>query len=98
MTSNATILVLVTIIAVILTRVLYIMYRSGKPLHNTAPQSVNTLIVLGSGGHTAEMLNLLSMLRKDRFTPRFYIAAATDNMSLQKARLMEKSLVDMMGG
>ena len=98
MTSNATILVLVTIIAVTLTRVLYIMYRNGKPLHNTAPQSVSTLIVLGSGGHTAEMLNLLSMLRKDRFTPRFYIAAATDNMSLQKARLMEKSLVDMTGG
>lgn len=46
------------------------------------------------GGHTAEMLNLLSMLQKDRFTPRFYIAAATDNMSLQKAHLMEKSLVD----
>lgn len=98
MTSNATILVLVTIITVILTRVLYIMYQSGKPLHNTAPQSVSTLIVLGSGGHTAEMLNLLSMLQKDRFTPRFYIAAATDNMSLQKAHSMEKSLVDMTGG
>ena len=50
MTSNPTILVLVTIITVILTRVLYIMYQSGKPLHNTAPQSVSTLIVLGSGG------------------------------------------------
>ncbi|KAJ9690933.1 hypothetical protein PVL29_013203 [Vitis rotundifolia] len=98
MTSNATILVVVTIITIILTRVLYIMYQSGKPLCNTTPQSVSTLIVLGSGGHTAEMLNLLSMLQKDRFTPRFYIAAATDNMSLQKAHLMEKSLVDMTGG
>ena len=47
------------------------------------------------GGHTAEMLNLISMLQKDKFTPRFYIAAATGNMSLQKAHLMEKSLVDM---
>lgn len=26
--------------------------------------------------------------------PRFYIAAATDNMSLQKARVLEDSLVD----
>ncbi|VVB12682.1 unnamed protein product [Arabis nemorensis] len=33
-------------------------------------------------GHTAEMLSLLSVNRKDRFTPRFYIAAATDNTSL----------------
>jgi beta-1,4-N-acetylglucosaminyltransferase len=40
------------------------------------------------------MLNLLSVLPKDRFTPRIYIAAATDNMSLQKARLFENSLAD----
>lgn len=44
------------------------------------------------GGHTAEMLNLLAVLQKDRFNPRFYIAAATDNMSLQKAMLLENSL------
>ena len=46
------------------------------------------------GGHTAEMLSLLSVLRMDRFTPRFYIAAATDNMSLHKARSFEDSLAD----
>jgi len=40
------------------------------------------------------MLNLLSVLQKDRFSPRIYIAAATDNMSLQKARLFENSLAD----
>ena len=38
------------------------------------------------------MLNLLAVLQKDRFNPRFYIAAATDNMSLQKAELLENSL------
>lgn len=40
------------------------------------------------------MLSLLSVLRMDRFTPRFYIAAATDNMSLHKARSFEHSLAD----
>ena len=40
------------------------------------------------------MLNLLSVLPNERFSPRFYIAAATDNMSLQKARALENSLVD----
>ena len=40
------------------------------------------------------MLSLLSVLRMDRFTPRFYIAAATDNMSLHKARSFEDSLAD----
>ncbi|KAI8564100.1 hypothetical protein RHMOL_Rhmol03G0156200 [Rhododendron molle] len=46
------------------------------------------------GGHTAEMLNLLSVLHADSFTPRLYIAAATDNMSLRKARLFENSVID----
>ncbi|KAI8525022.1 hypothetical protein RHMOL_Rhmol13G0195900 [Rhododendron molle] len=64
-----------------------IVYLEGiKPL--------STLIVLGSGGHTAEMLNLLSVLHTDSFTPRLYIAAATDYMSLQKARLFENSVID----
>ncbi|KAJ0082402.1 hypothetical protein Patl1_10144 [Pistacia atlantica] len=39
------------------------------------------------------MMNLLSVLQMDRFAPRFYIAAATDNMSLQKSRVFEDSLV-----
>lgn len=79
------------------TRLLYVLHRTGKPLKprrskGSAPQQpLSTLIVLGSGGHTAEMINLLSVLQKDRFSPRFYIAAATDNMSLQKARLLEET-------
>ncbi|KAI8568276.1 hypothetical protein RHMOL_Rhmol02G0185500 [Rhododendron molle] len=40
------------------------------------------------------MLNLLSMLHTNSFTPRLYITAATDNMSLQKARLFENSVID----
>lgn len=52
------------------------------------------VFLMFSGGHTAEMLNLLNVLQKDRFSPRFYIAAATDNMSLQKARSFENSLAN----
>lgn len=37
---------------------------------------------------------MLAKLQKDRFAPRFYVAAATDNMSLQKARDFENSLID----
>lgn len=39
------------------------------------------------------MLNLVSVLQKDKFTPRIYVAASTDNMSLQKASVLEASLV-----
>ncbi|OEL36810.1 hypothetical protein BAE44_0002171, partial [Dichanthelium oligosanthes] len=40
------------------------------------------------GGHTAEMMNIVTTLQKDRFTPRYYVAALTDNMSLQKAQVL----------
>ncbi|XAR72440.1 hypothetical protein NMG60_11019074 [Bertholletia excelsa] len=81
-----------SIIGIIVMRVLYVIYRSSKPLRIVSPKPLSTLIVLGSGGHTAEMISLLSVLQEDRFSPRFYIAAATDNMSLQKARVFEDSL------
>ncbi|RYR26217.1 hypothetical protein Ahy_B02g060414 [Arachis hypogaea] len=38
------------------------------------------------------MFNLLAVLQKDNFNPRFYVAAATDNMSFPKAQLLENSL------
>uniref|UniRef100_A0A803QEU4 UDP-N-acetylglucosamine transferase subunit ALG14 n=1 Tax=Cannabis sativa TaxID=3483 RepID=A0A803QEU4_CANSA len=81
-------------IGVVLIRVIYVICQSGKPLKGKRSEPVSTLIVLGSGGHTAEMLNLLAVLQKERFYPRYYIAAATDNMSLQKARSFESSLVN----
>ncbi|PNX94296.1 UDP-N-acetylglucosamine transferase subunit ALG14 [Trifolium pratense] len=85
------------VVMLIFVRVLYVIYCSGRPLNKRASKPVSTLIILGSGGHTAEMLNLLAMLQKDRFYPRFYIAAATDNMSLQKALLLENSLASETG-
>jgi len=47
------------------------------------------------GGHTAEMMNIVTTLQKDRFTPRYYVAALTDNMSLQKAHVYEQSLIQV---
>ncbi|KAI3705517.1 hypothetical protein L1987_75756 [Smallanthus sonchifolius] len=87
-------LVVVVISTLLVVRVLYVISQSSKPARNTSQKNLSTLVVLGSGGHTAEMINLLSVLPKDRFAPRFYIAAATDNMSLQKARVFEDALDD----
>ncbi|KAI3719237.1 hypothetical protein L6452_20132 [Arctium lappa] len=75
-------------------RILYVISQTSKPIRNTSQRHLSTLVVLGSGGHTAEMINLLSVMQKDRFAPRFYIAAATDNMSLQKAHVFEETLDD----
>lgn len=53
------------------------------------------LIVLGSGGHTAEMLNVLSSSLPDlplRFTQRTYLVSSGDAFSAQKAAEFEKTL------
>jgi len=51
--------------------------------------SVCTLIVLGSGGHTAEMLALLKNFPLQKYSSRQYVLAATDRMSAQKAEQFE---------
>eukprot|EP00252_Welwitschia_mirabilis_P017186 TRINITY_DN38119_c0_g1_i1.p1 TRINITY_DN38119_c0_g1~~TRINITY_DN38119_c0_g1_i1.p1 ORF type:complete len:225 (-),score=27.81 TRINITY_DN38119_c0_g1_i1:145-819(-) len=69
-----------------------VFFRIGRPFSPAAKsRTLKSLIVLGSGGHTAEMLNLLAFLDKKRFYPRWYIAAATDNMSLARGEVAEKA-------
>ncbi|CAO2823722.1 unnamed protein product [Amaranthus hypochondriacus] len=89
--SNGIVMIVVTVLTLIVVRLVYVLRCCGKPLRPSKVKPLSTLIVLGSGGHTAEMINLLLALQKDRFIPRYYIAAATDNMSLQKARTFESS-------
>jgi len=56
-------------------------------------KSYKTAIVLGSGGHTTEMIRLLGGLELDKFSPRQYIVADSDKMSIQKIKEFEKSTV-----
>jgi hypothetical protein len=41
------------------------------------------------------MMSIIAVLQKDLFTPRFYVAALTDSMSLQKAHVYEQSLIQV---
>ncbi|KAL6754682.1 oligosaccharide biosynthesis protein Alg14 like-domain-containing protein [Haematococcus lacustris] len=52
---------------------------------------LKTLIVLGSGGHTAEMLRLVAALDKSTYAPRVYVTATNDTMSGNKAMEAEKA-------
>ncbi|XXG74293.1 hypothetical protein AAC387_Pa07g3054 [Persea americana] len=88
--------IILFVTSIFIARVAYVLYWSGKPLRTLISQPMCALIILGSGGHTAEMLNLVAVLQKDKYTPRFYIAALTDNMSLQKAQVLEESLAHQM--
>lgn len=48
----------------------------------TAP--ISTVVVLGSGGHTTEMLQLLQSLNQKQYTPLTFIVAKTDTTSLRR--------------
>jgi len=54
------------------------------------PHRVRTALVLGSGGHTAELLKLASSLDPHTYTPRTYYIASTDSLSHDKAREVER--------
>ncbi|KAL2608954.1 hypothetical protein R1flu_027527 [Riccia fluitans] len=61
---------------------------TAKGLRNQRP--LKTLIVLGSGGHTAEILHIVEKMNFKNYSPRCYIAAVTDNHSLAKAKRLEE--------
>ncbi|CAK9296445.1 unnamed protein product [Gordionus sp. m RMFG-2023] len=48
---------------------------------------VKTLIILGSGGHTMEMLRLIKYLTPDKYSPLVFVIAETDYHSLAKIKL-----------
>ncbi|KAL5234448.1 hypothetical protein ACI65C_001858 [Semiaphis heraclei] len=55
-------------------------------------QPVRTLIVIGSGGHTAEMLRLMNNMNKLKFMPRLYLLADSDTTSRNRVENDESGL------
>lgn len=53
-----------------------------------------TLIVLGSGGHTTEMMKILHEINKATYTPRIYVAADSDKNSYNKVIEFEGTSAD----
>jgi beta-1,4-N-acetylglucosaminyltransferase len=54
-------------------------------------KQLKTVIVLGSGGHTTEMIKLLGGTNLTKFQPRDYIVADNDSMSIQKVNTFEET-------
>ena len=86
----------------LLTRLLYVLFQihhndtSLPSLPSLPSQPVRLLTVAGSGGHTAELLQLLtaattpsSKTPSVNYSPRHYIVADTDRMSQNKIELFE---------
>src|SRR4051794_37808834 len=90
--------------AFILTNLIF--YRVANVLNREKPASTSVrpkpspqnpthlLVVLGSGGHTAEMLNMLRRLPllSQKYTHRTYVVSSGDGFSTQKADEFEKQL------
>lgn len=60
------------------------------PLQIRRKKPACTLIVLGSGGHTAEMMTIVKQLNKKNYSPRYYILASTDSTSESKVLNIEE--------
>ena len=80
----------VTVILLILTSVWLLLswiLRSLRP--RDTPGQTRLCCVLGSGGHTTEMLRLVTALDPEAFSPRTYVMAETDRFSEAKVEEME---------
>ncbi|XP_026670352.1 UDP-N-acetylglucosamine transferase subunit ALG14 homolog [Ceratina calcarata] len=88
--------IFIFIFLVMITRIYFIMFRTHKrkekKLVRTSP--AKTMIILGSGGHTAEMMRILRYLDFKNYYPRVYVYADTDLMSIQKVKELEKDNTD----
>eukprot|EP00934_Nitzschia_sp_Nitz4_P008317 Nitzschia sp. Nitz4//scaffold280_size24494//6758//7378//NITZ4_008390-RA/size24494-augustus-gene-0.13-mRNA-1//-1//CDS//3329545585//8307//frame0 len=64
-----------------------------KGIHNPHKTNVrrkplSTLVVLGSGGHTTEMLHMLQQLNPKDYNPLTFVVATTDSTSLRRVEAL----------
>ncbi|KAF3122677.1 UDP-N-acetylglucosamine transferase subunit [Orbilia oligospora] len=66
--------------------------QSSRIVELTPPEKSHVLMILGSGGHTAEMFSLLSSISPDIITHRTYVFSSGDIHSARSAQAFEISL------
>ncbi|KAL2857774.1 oligosaccharide biosynthesis protein Alg14-like protein [Aspergillus pseudoustus] len=69
--------------------------NTSVPKWRSQNSSVHLLVVLGSGGHTAEMFSMLRRIKLDpaKYTYRTYVVSSGDNFSATKASEFESTLI-----
>jgi len=78
-----------TVTAICVVRLLWILPLFRRPPPAKRKSSAKLVIVLGSGGHTAEMLRLVDSLDFNKYTRRLYMVSSGDTLSAGKAREFE---------
>ena len=81
---------------IIVGRIYFVMFftRKAKGRKSIRNKPLKTMIVLGSGGHTAEMIRIINYLSFENYSPRIYVYADTDSMSIEKVKYLEKNNID----
>lgn len=96
----ASVSVLIPILCLLM-RLAYVLPASNNSNHSQEPnitsivdgkKNVNIMILLGSGGHTGEMLRLIESIEWKYFT-RTWVLSSTDESSLSKVQEVERSLI-----
>lgn len=70
---------------------LIIFVNGSKTKKTEKLKQAKTLIVLGSGGHTTEILRIVQKLNLEKYSPRVYVKADSDTISSKKVKEFEKS-------
>jgi len=78
---------------VLLTRIYYLIFIKRNELRKSS-HPVKTMIILGSGGHTAEMLRIIKHFNLKNYSPRIYVHAQTDELSRDKVKDLENGNQD----
>lgn len=85
------------LLVVLLKLVIFLLAIRYYYLFNVVPSTqlrrkkpARSLIVLGSGGHTAEMMMIVKQLSKKNYSPRYYVLASTDSTSESKVLNVEE--------
>lgn len=78
-------------------RFMYLAYKTSHSVVRILPKqrkdsSMSTMIVIGSGGHTTEMLRLVKVMTPGLYCPRIYVMASSDSTSEFKVHVLEEHL------
>src|SRR6266496_5818049 len=89
--SVITLFLLITLglVAISFVRLLWILPSFRVQPQPSRKSSAKLVIVLGSGGHTAEMLRLIEPLNFNKYNRRVYVVSSGDTLSEGKARSFE---------
>lgn len=85
---------MILFVVLIIARILFLTHKitTGHSKYASVKRqtSCKTLICIGSGGHTTEMLKLIETLDFVKYSPRYYVMASKDVTSAQKVKDLEQ--------